>query len=220
MRQVRTLGLLGTGVIGGGWAARALHFGIAVVADAPAVGEGLQDHLAVSYFYRSRVPTLNEELAPFFGKLRAALRYAFGSRGPLAMSVNQAGAFVRSRPELTRPNLHIYFNPASYSTTTVGVSRRLLNPDPYPGFLMSFNTCRPTSRGSIHIRSPDPLASPAIAPNSLATAADVQDVYDGARVLRALAAAPPLAAAVASERAPGGGIDSSERRLKTEHFSP
>jgi carnitine 3-dehydrogenase len=32
MRQVRTLGLLGTGVIGGGWAARALHFGIDVIA--------------------------------------------------------------------------------------------------------------------------------------------------------------------------------------------
>src|SRR6202158_3738264 len=35
MRQVRTLGLLGTGVIGGGWAARALHFGIDVVAADP-----------------------------------------------------------------------------------------------------------------------------------------------------------------------------------------
>ena len=32
MRKVRTLGLLGTGVIGGGWAARALHFGINVIA--------------------------------------------------------------------------------------------------------------------------------------------------------------------------------------------
>src|SRR6204780_3083911 len=32
MRRVKTLGLLGTGVIGGGWAARALHFGIDVVA--------------------------------------------------------------------------------------------------------------------------------------------------------------------------------------------
>lgn len=32
MRHVRTLGLLGTGVIGGGWAARALHFGIDVIA--------------------------------------------------------------------------------------------------------------------------------------------------------------------------------------------
>ncbi len=145
------------------------QFGIAVVADSPAVGEGLQDHLAVSYFYRSRVPTLNNQLAPFFGKLRAALRYAFGKRGPLAMSVNQAGAFVRSRPGLSAPNLHIYFNPASYSTTTLGAKRRLMNPDPYPGFLMSFNTCRPSSRGSSHIRSADPQASPFIAPNSLAT---------------------------------------------------
>jgi carnitine 3-dehydrogenase len=32
MRNVKTLGLLGTGVIGGGWAARALHFGIDVIA--------------------------------------------------------------------------------------------------------------------------------------------------------------------------------------------
>jgi carnitine 3-dehydrogenase len=32
MSRVRTLGLLGTGVIGGGWAARALHFGIDVIA--------------------------------------------------------------------------------------------------------------------------------------------------------------------------------------------
>ena len=32
MKQVKTLGLLGTGVIGGGWAARALHAGINVIA--------------------------------------------------------------------------------------------------------------------------------------------------------------------------------------------
>ena len=179
------------------------EFGIAVVADSPAVGEGLQDHLAVSYFYRSRVPTLNNQLAPFLGKARAALRYAFGKRGPLAMSVNQAGAFVRSRPGLSAPNLHIYFNPASYSTTTLGSKRRLMNPDPYPGFLMSFNTCRPSSRGSSHIRSADPQVAPFIAPNSLATAADVQDVFDGARLLRKIAAAGPLSAVTENEREPG-----------------
>ncbi|HET7756379.1 MAG TPA: GMC family oxidoreductase N-terminal domain-containing protein [Steroidobacteraceae bacterium] len=186
--------------------------GIPLVADAPAVGRGLQDHLAVSYFYRSRVATLNDELAPFTGKLRAALRYALGGRrGPFAMSVNQAGAFLRSRPDLTRPNMHIYFNPASYSTTTAGARRRLLNPDPYPGFLMSFNTCRPTSRGTIHIRSSDPLAAPAIAPNSLATAADIEDVYEGARLLRRIAAAPPLAAVTEAEREPGEAVRTDAR---------
>jgi choline dehydrogenase len=187
--------------------------GIAVVADVPAVGAGLQDHLGVSYFYRTRVPTLNDELAPFIGKVRAALRYALTRRGPLAMSVNQAGAFLRSRPELTRPNLHIYFNPASYSTTTLGSRRRLLNPDPFPGHLMSFNTCRPSSRGTVHLRSPDPLLSPAIVPNSLATAADVQDVYDGARLLRRLAAAPALAALTDCEREPGLKVQSDEEVL-------
>jgi choline dehydrogenase len=186
-----------------GNAARLRELGIEVIADSPAVGEGLQDHLGVSYFYRSRVPTLNNQLAPFFGKVRAALRYALTRRGPLAMSVNQAGAFLRSRPGLARPNMHIYFNPASYSTTTLGSRRRLLNPDPYPGFLMSFNTCRPTSRGSVHIRANDPTMSPVIQANSLSSAADVADVYDGARVLRKIAAAGALAAVTAAEREPG-----------------
>ncbi|HJX21641.1 MAG TPA: GMC oxidoreductase, partial [Steroidobacteraceae bacterium] len=189
------------------------QFHIPVVADSPAVGRGLQDHLAVSYFYRSRVPTLNDQLAPFLGKVKAALRYALGRRGPLAMSVNQAGAFVRGRAELTRPNLHIYFNPASYSTTTIGPKRRLLNPDPFPGFLMSFNTCRPTSRGTVHIRSSDPRASPAITPNSLTTEADLRDVYDGARVVRRLAVAPALAAVTESEREPGAQVQSDAEVL-------
>ncbi|HJS90203.1 MAG TPA: GMC oxidoreductase, partial [Steroidobacteraceae bacterium] len=185
-----------------------------VIAALTAVGEGLQDHVCVSYFYRSKVPTLNDELAPFLGKAKAALRYALTRGGPLSMSVNQAGAFVRSRSGLARPNLHIYFNPASYNTTTSGQSRRLLNPDPFPGFLMSFNTCRPTSRGSVHLRAPDPLASPVITPNSLSTAEDVADVYEGARVLRRIAAAKPLAAVIDSELKPGEHVRSDTEVLE------
>jgi choline dehydrogenase len=189
------------------------RLGVPVVADVPAVGAGLQDHLAVNYVYRSRVPTLNDQLAPFFGKVRAALRYAVTRRGPLSMSVNQAGAFLRSRPEYSRPNLHIYFNPASYSTTTSGAKRRLTNPDPWPGFLMSFNTCRPTSRGSVHIRSPDPHVSPSIVPNSLSTPTDVQDVFDGAKLVRRIAAAAPLAGVTLSEQQPGAALQSDAEVL-------
>src|SRR2546430_742678 len=97
-----------------------------VLLSVPAVGQGLQDHVAVSYFYKSRVPTLNDELGPLIGKLKVALRYALSRSGPLAMSVNQAGAFVGSRPALQRPNLHLYFNPISYTTAT-GRRRRLLS---------------------------------------------------------------------------------------------
>src|SRR5215469_1567249 len=188
-------------------------FDIPVVANLPTVGRGLQDHLAVSYLYRSRVRTLNDQLAPWYGKVRAALRYALTRSGPLAMSVNQAGAFLRSRPHLERPNLHIYFNPASYSTTTAGPRRKLLNPDPYPGFLMSFNTCRPTSRGSVHIRSADPLMAPVISPNSLSTPGDIEDVFDGARILRRIAGAAPLANVIESEREPGKEVQSDSAVL-------
>lgn len=181
--------------------------GIPVVHAAPAVGEGLQDHIAVSYIYKSKVPTLNNELYPFFGKVRAALQYAFGRRGPLGMSVNQAGAFVRGRPGLEHPNFHIYFNPLSY-TTTKGPRRKIMNPDPYPGFIMSFNTCRPTSRGWIRIKSPDPMVAPSIVTNYLSTPEDVADVYDGARLLRRLSAARPLADVIETELFPGPAAQS------------
>ena len=190
------------------------RLGIPVLVDSPAVGQGLQDHLAVNYYFRSRVPTLNNELAPFLGKVRAALRYALGGRtGPLAMSVNQAGAFLRSRAGLAQPNMHIYFNPASYSTTTLGSNRRLMRPDPYAGFLMSFNACRPVSRGSIHIRSLDPLKAPAIQPNALSAPADVQEVTEGARLVRRIAAAEPLAGIIEAEREPGSGVSSDAEIL-------
>jgi len=188
------------------------RLGIPLIRHAPAVGQGLQDHIAVSYYYRSRVATLNNELYPLTGKIRAALRYAFGRQGPLAMSVNQAGAFVRSRPGLSRPNLHIYFNPLSYTTTT-GPRQRMTHPDPYAAFLISFNTCRPTSRGSIAITAPDPFAPPAIRPNSLSTHEDLADICEGAHFLRRLAAARPLADVVESEIHPGAECRSDDELL-------
>jgi choline dehydrogenase len=194
--------------------------GIVVIAELPAVGRGLQDHLAVNYYYRSRIPTLNDELAPFFGKMKAGVRYLLTRGGPLAMSVNQAGAFLRAgvderaRERLARPNLHIYFNPASYSTTTLGSRRRLLSPDPYSGFLMSFNTCRPVSRGTVHIRSADPLARPIIRPNALSSVEDIADICVGARLLRQIAAAPPLAVVTQSELMPGPEVQSDGALLE------
>jgi len=155
---------------------------------------------------------LNDELVPVIGKLKVALRYALTRSGPLAMSVNQAGAFVRRRPALPRPNLHLYFNPISY-TSTPGRRRRLLNPDPYSAFLMSFNSCRPTSRGTVHAKSRDPLDPPAIVPNALSTLQDVQEVYEGARLLRRIAAAHPLAGVIESELQPGAPIQSDSELL-------
>ncbi len=165
---------------GVGGAQRLRELGIPVIADAPAVGEGLQDHLGVSYFYRSRVPTLNNQLAPFYGKMRAALRYALTRSGPLAMSVNQAGAFLRSRAGLARPNLHIYFNPGQLQHHHARLAPTSAEPGPVPriSHVLQYLSPLAAAARSTSTRT-DPRLSPVIQPNSLSTAADVADVFDG-----------------------------------------
>jgi choline dehydrogenase len=189
------------------------RYGIAPVLDVPAVGRNLQDHLGVNYVYRSRVATLNNELRPWSGKIAAGLRYLLTRGGPLSMSVNQGGGFVRSLPELRAPDLQLYFNPASY-TGTRERTRRLMNPDPFPGFITSFNSCRPTSRGHLEIRSADPEQSPAIYPNYLSTDQDLRDVRLGTHLLRRLAATQPLADVIEKEILPGPDKTTDEELLQ------
>jgi choline dehydrogenase len=191
-----------------------LHrLGLELVAESPAVGRNLQDHLAVSYLYRSNVPTLNDQLLPWRGKIRAAAHYLVSRRGPLAMSVNQAGGFVRSDASQPRPNLQLYFNPMSYAPQPGG-NRRLLNPDPFSAFLLSFNSCRPTSRGHLEIRSANPFDAPAIHPNSLATEHDLTEVNAGTHLLRTIAASAPLCGFVESEIRPGASVQTDAQRLQ------
>jgi len=186
--------------------------GIPVLADHPAVGSHLQDHLAVSYFFRSTVRTLNNDLYPWHGKLRAIARYLATRSGPLSMSVNQGGGFVRSDPSQPRANVQLYFNPMTF-TTSLGLQRRLLSPDPFPGFLLSCQSCRPTSRGQVKIRSSNPLDAPLIYANSLSTEHDITEVIAGTRLLREIAATRPLRDYAASELRPGAETRSDAQRL-------
>ncbi|HEX2791452.1 MAG TPA: GMC family oxidoreductase N-terminal domain-containing protein [Steroidobacteraceae bacterium] len=188
------------------------RFGIALRHAAPAVGQNLQDHLGINYVYRSRVPTLNDELHPLRGKILAGIEFLRRRRGPLSMSVNQGGGFIRSSADKPVPDLQLYFNPASY-TSTRSRNRRLMNPDAFPGFLLSFNSCRPTSRGHLAIRSADPDVAPAIFPNYLSTERDLADVRIGVRLLRTIAATPPLAALIEHEVQPGMQLQSDQELL-------
>ena len=187
--------------------------GITPVLDLPAVGQNMQDHLAVSYFYRSRVKTLNNELYPLAGKLKAGLQYLLTRGGRLSMSVNQGGGFIRSDSKLSAPDLQLYFNPASY-TQTRERTRRMMNPDPFPAFLLSFNACRPTSRGHIAIKSASRAEAPSIVPNYLSTEQDLHDVQVGARFLRRLAATMPLAGLIESEMLPGAALTTDAQLLQ------
>ena len=180
--------------------------GLDVVADMPAVGRNLQDHLGVDYLYRSRVRTLNDELRPLLGKLRHGLNYILRRRGPLSLSVNQGGGFFRTRPELDRPNIQLYFSPVSYTKEARPRVRALMSPDPFPGFLLGIQPLRPTSRGRVEIVGADPFTAPAIHPGYLSTDHDVQEMLEGVKFLRELAAAKPLADVIEAEIVPGPDV--------------
>lgn len=183
--------------------------GIAVRRDSPAIGRHLQDHLGINYTYRARVPTLNDVLRPWWGKLAAGMAFLLAGRGPLSLSLNQGGGFIRTREGLDRPNIQLYFQAISTLGAKSG-TRPLTNPDPFPGFSIGLSTCKPESRGSILIRSTDPRMAPAITANAFSTPRDVQDMLEGVKFLRHLAAQPAFADVIAEELAPGPAITSDE----------
>ena len=177
----------------------------------PAVGENLQDHLAASFYYRANRPTLNGVFGSLFGQARLGLQYLLTRRGPFAMSVNQAGGFFRSTPAHERPNIQLYFNPLSYRIP-VDASASMV-PEPYSGFLIAFNSCRPTSRGRVTVASADPATAALIQPNYLSTDLDIADVIEGSRLVRRIASAPSLAAIIDAEVSPSPAAASDESLL-------
>jgi choline dehydrogenase len=186
--------------------------GITPRLDSAAVGRHLQDHLCMDYVYRSRRPTLNNELHPLRGKLWAGARYVLMRRGPLCLSVNQSGGFVRTRDEYSRPNIQLYFSPVSYLKAPPG-KRPMMQPDPYPAFLLSVSPTRPTSRGRLALRSADPFAAPLIQPNYLSTEKDLDDMLDGVRLMRSIASTPSLSAVIEEEMLPGPEIQGQDALL-------
>ncbi len=184
-------------------------FGKTVVKDIAAVGQNLQDHLGIDYLYRSRKPTLNSLLRPWWSRIMLGARYVLLRDGPLSLSVNQAGGFVKSNPDLDRVDMQLYFSPVSYSKPTPGV-RRLTMPDPFPGFFIGIQPCRPTSRGSINIGSPDVKAAPVIEPNYLSTPGDMEDMLAGVRVIRRIAEQPAMRALIVDEMSPGKQTQNEE----------
>jgi choline dehydrogenase len=134
-------------------------------------------------------------LNSFWGQAKAALQYVLTRRGTLSLSVNQCGGFVRSSPAADRVDMQLYFNPITYPSPRPGEVRRI-DPDPFSGFILSFQPCRPTSRGRIDIQGADPDSPPKIVPNYLATEQDQAEVIAGGRLVQRLESTPAIQALI------------------------
>jgi len=177
---------------------------IALIQHLPAVGKNLQDHLCVSFYYKANVTTLNDDFGSLFQQAKAALQYAYNRTGQLSLSVNQAGGFFKGDDAEPSANIQLYFNPMSYKIPADPNARLL--PEPYSGFLMAFNSCRPSSRGSIEIASANPSDDALIMPNYLSTKKDLQEVIQGCKLVRKIMQTPALKAITIEEVSPAEDV--------------
>jgi len=183
--------------------------GIPVVLDNANIGDHLSDHQGVNYTWSMRVPTYNDELRPWWGKLRAGMQYFLTGGGPLAKSINHAGGFFRTRPDLDRPNMQLYMQAFSTLIPRDG-ERPVLTPDPWSGMSIGLSNCRPTSRGHLRLRTTNPLDHPAITANAFSTDHDVQEMLAAVKFLRHIAAQPAMARLIKEELRPGPAMATDE----------
>jgi len=182
---------------------------IEVVEHSAHVGMHLQDHLGADIVCRTNVDSLNQALGPWLGKFKAGMQFLLQRRGPLSLSLNQAGGFIRSNATASGPDLQLYFSPVSYTRAPAN-TRPLISPDPFPGFLIGYNPCKPTSRGYLKIRSSDPFTPPLMQPNYLNTDYDRAMMLSGMRLTRKLLEAPAFKQVVEDEVYPGRDCQSDE----------
>ena len=180
--------------------------GISVLQDMPHVGRHLQDHIGVDFTLAVNRPSLNQKLRPVLGKFLVGLEYLFFKSGPLAMSLNQAGGFVKSDPSLEAPDLQLYFSPLSYSTAPQG-KRPLMSPDPYPAVRLGFNPTKPTSEGWISLKSSDPFESPKFIGNYLSTEEDKKVMISGMHLMRKFLKTKAMRDIVEEELSPGSDFN-------------
>ena len=181
--------------------------GIDVVLDAPGVGNDLQDHMQVRIVMRCAQPiTLNDILNHPGRRIMAGARYAAFRKGPLTIAAGTSGAFFKTDPRLASPDVQIHFLP--FSTDKMGEKLH-----PYSAFSASVCQVRPESRGTLRIKSADPMAAPEIRINYLATETDRNVNVEGLKILRRILAAPALKPFVVEESEPGAKVVSDEDLL-------
>lgn len=170
--------------IGDGQALGAL--GIPVLHHLPGVGQNLQDHPDFIFGYRSKsLDTLGVSVAGSLRLMRELMRFRRERRGMLTSNFAEGGGFLKTRPELAAPDVQLHFVVALVDDH----ARKL-----HLGHGLSCHVCllRPKSRGSVWLKSSDPLDTPAIDPAFLQDTDDLDTLVEGFKMTRRLMQTPAL----------------------------
>ena len=176
--------------------------GIAVRHDLPGVGQNLQDHVGAYLNYRVDQPTYNSQQSLIW-RARHALEWLILGRGPATTPGALAMAFVRSGPDAPDPDLQLHFTPIGYKLTPEAL---IVLDEPVVTAIPNVN--RPLSRGELTIAAADIRTPPVIKPRLLEHPRDIEVLRRGARILRRIFEALPLASHVRAELVPGPDVQS------------
>ena len=186
--------------------------GIDVVHDLPGVGRNLQDHVdCVLAWECSKPVTLYRDLRADRLALSVARGLLFGE-GIATTFPYEAGAFLKTRPELIAPDVQLHFMPALEKTANLHFPNpfRRTPAEANHGLTVRVGPLVPESRGTITLRSADPAEPPRIQPNYLASQADRETMVAGVRIVRDVIGQPALAAYRGREIVPGAEVRSDE----------
>lgn len=181
--------------------------GIPVVHASSGVGENYIDHFATRMNWRVKNTQTLNELAQGWRVGLAALEYFTRRTGILTLGTGLVHGFVKTRDTLATPDVQFFFMHASYANAAI---RKL---DNAPGMTIGVAGLRPTSQGSIHIQSVDPLEGPAIRPNFLATREDQQTLVDGMKIARRIVGRDALSHFIDHEMSPGPEVQADAQWL-------
>jgi choline dehydrogenase len=175
------------------------ELGIDVVADLPGVGGNLQDHLAAPAIWITQGTTSLHD----HENLASLVRWQLRHDGPLASTVAEACAFVRSAADLPAPDLQFHVAAAAFA------GNGLAEP-PGPGFTMAPVLVSVASTGTIRLRSADPSWRPEIDAGYLSADEDLEALVTGLRLAREIASEGALPKWLEREWLPGASVTTAD----------
>jgi len=181
--------------------------GVPVVKDMPGVGSNLRDHFNTFCTYRiSKNLSLNALQYSLAHRLVAGAKYVFLRSGPMSGNGLYVGALVRSDKRLERPDLQL--NISAWST--IERTRDGIISHPFPGISISPVHLNPDGRGTVRLKSNDPLAPPAIHFNFLRSEYDWQALIAGMRIARQIVRQQAMQHLIVEETSPGTRVSTEE----------